>query len=423
MDEFQGKTLHLATDVDDFPLVYELEDGTVTGLNIKIIAELALRFNFSFTTTKKSPDFLWGNCDNDSWSGLLGLVQSGQKELTINYFSMALDLKPHVHFDASIPYFWEGFGFALKMPPPQPPWKNLLSPFQIQVWMSVLLIVLVVPAFMCALYWLSFGDIMARRMRASDIYIQHLMGFLQQSVSVTPSSPGLRMANFTWWLFCLLVTLYYSSNLFAVLTVPVFPQRLSTVKDLEKSGLRLAMVYYGEFLSEALLTSGNADLEALGRRMDLIELPDADSARHYQQLLLYMKSGSHAITETFSFLQALLRRSNSSHYLLKEQIFSGPLVFFFRKGSRWRKKINSGIRRLTEAGVIQKWYKDLMENRKNEPDKTTHPSGLTLYHLQGPFLLFVLENAVAAATLVAEILSYKYSERFRQRNESNESAN
>ncbi|KAA0194874.1 Ionotropic receptor 120 [Hyalella azteca] len=380
MDEFQGKTLHLATDVDDFPLVYELEDGTVTGLNIKIIAELALRFNFSFTTTKKSPDFLWGNCDNDSWSGLLGLVQSGQKELTINYFSMALDLKPHVHFDASIPYFWEGFGFALKMPPPQPPWKNLLSPFQIQ-------------------------------------------GFLQQSVSVTPSSPGLRMANFTWWLFCLLVTLYYSSNLFAVLTVPVFPQRLSTVKDLEKSGLRLAMVYYGEFLSEALLTSGNADLEALGRRMDLIELPDADSARHYQQLLLYMKSGSHAITETFSFLQALLRRSNSSHYLLKEQIFSGPLVFFFRKGSRWRKKINSGIRRLTEAGVIQKWYKDLMENRKNEPDKTTHPSGLTLYHLQGPFLLFVLENAVAAATLVAEILSYKYSERFRQRNESNESAN
>lgn len=130
---FCGKTLHLATDIDDYPLVFQNTDGKVDGLSVRIIATLSDWLNFTYTTTEMAPDFLFGEYENGSWSGLLELVHSGQKDLTINYFVLALDLIAMEYFDPSIPYHWEGIGFALKMPDPSPAWMNFLKTFHVNV--------------------------------------------------------------------------------------------------------------------------------------------------------------------------------------------------------------------------------------------------------------------------------------------------
>lgn len=109
----------------------------------------------------------------------------------------------------------------------------------------------------------------------------------------------------------------------------------------------------------------------------------------------------------FYIPRSLVDRSDSkeySHYFLKQQALTGPLVFFFRKGSVWRRKINIGIRRLTEAGLLQKWYSDLMEERR-DVGMRSHNAPLTLHHLQGPFLLFLVGNAIAVVAFLAEILT------------------
>ena len=129
-DDFEGEVLNIASDLDDFPLVTIINDRRC-GMNLDIVDELSKWLNFSYTTTRQSGDSLWGELENGTWNGLLGEVDHGGKHFTINYFTITRDRLEY--FDSSIAYFQEGFGFALKVPPPLPSWMNLIYPFSWKV--------------------------------------------------------------------------------------------------------------------------------------------------------------------------------------------------------------------------------------------------------------------------------------------------
>lgn len=121
--DFYGETVHIATDIDDFPLISLDDDDLVIGMNIDIVNAIGSWLNYTYTTTIQSPEA--------TWDGLLNAVKQGGKNFTINYFTITFDRLQD--FDNSVPYFWEGFGFALKTPPPLPAWLNLVYPFTWQV--------------------------------------------------------------------------------------------------------------------------------------------------------------------------------------------------------------------------------------------------------------------------------------------------
>lgn len=131
----QDKSISIATDLDDFPLFYLDATGTVRGLTLNIVDTLSVWLNFTYTTSS-APDKLWGELENNSWTGLLGEVAKGNNNMTINFFIQSPERSKY--FEASIPYMFEGFGFAAKMPDPLPPWKRLLQPFSLNVRMCVL---------------------------------------------------------------------------------------------------------------------------------------------------------------------------------------------------------------------------------------------------------------------------------------------
>ena len=79
--------------------------------------------------------FYTGELDNGTWDGLLGEVIDGDKNFTINYFTITQERLDY--FDSSVSYFREGFGFALKNPAPYPPWTSLIYPFSWQVYMTI----------------------------------------------------------------------------------------------------------------------------------------------------------------------------------------------------------------------------------------------------------------------------------------------
>lgn len=130
---FGGEILHVASDYDDYPLIYEADD--VDGMNIRILKALGAWLNFTFTTTSVASDDLWGSLENGTWTGLLGDVYRGEKNITINYFTVVYERARD--FDYTATYFTEGFGFALRVPPPLPAWRNLFLPFTPLLWASV----------------------------------------------------------------------------------------------------------------------------------------------------------------------------------------------------------------------------------------------------------------------------------------------
>ena len=67
------------------------------------------------------------------------------------------------------------------------------------------------------------------------------------------------------------------------------------------------MLDYGEFVPEALLESGDSNLRALGNKMDLFSMFDANGKMEgdlYRTLVDAMMDGTHAITETTSYLKS-----------------------------------------------------------------------------------------------------------------------
>lgn len=152
---FNGELLHVASDKNDFPFVFESQDGTMTGVSIFILETLGSVLNFTFTTTQEAMDGEWGKRVNESWRGLLKDIFDERKNLTINYF--AITQERWVDFDSSTPYFYEGFGFALRMPLPMPPWTNLFHPLKWNAWVSILAVLLFFPPLFFFIVKFSFS--------------------------------------------------------------------------------------------------------------------------------------------------------------------------------------------------------------------------------------------------------------------------
>ncbi|KAK7076580.1 hypothetical protein SK128_011617 [Halocaridina rubra] len=150
-ESFGGEVLHVASDLDDYPLIYENEDG-LDGTNIRILNTLGDWLNFTYTTTIHAEDEMWGEFVNGSWNGLLGEVYRGEKNITVNYFTVVYERTKD--FDLTSSYFYEGFGFALKIPPPLPAWMSLLYPFSLWVWISIVGLLLIIAP---VLYFLTLA--------------------------------------------------------------------------------------------------------------------------------------------------------------------------------------------------------------------------------------------------------------------------
>ncbi|XP_064115161.1 glutamate receptor ionotropic, kainate glr-3-like [Macrobrachium nipponense] len=403
---FKGEVLHVASDYDDYPLVFGDESGLVDGTNIRILNALAVTLNFSFTTTNRSRDNSWGELINGTWIGLLGEVFSGAKNMTINYFTVVENRAKD--FDYTAPYFYEGFGFALVIPPPLPMWRSLLYPFTNLVWTSVIAAIIMVTPTLYLLAGLADPDNKISLMRASLTIFGSL---LVQNVKA-PSNNVVRLILAFWWVGGLILVVSYTSNLIAVLTVPAFPPKITTIEGLAESNFRVGMIDYGEFVPEALATTQDQYLKVLGKRLDLV--PNyASSDVSYDQMLDLLFAGTHSITETYSYLRNLLKhnaRAKGKTYLLREQIYPGALAFFAKKNTPWKGKFDVGIQRLVEAGLVNKWYNDIMDDNTGQlvvQPSSTKERPLNIANLQGAFLILALGLAVTFIIFLAEVVLRK----------------
>ncbi|XP_042855860.1 glutamate receptor ionotropic, kainate 2-like [Penaeus japonicus] len=237
--DFGGKAIHLASDYDDMPLIFETDDG-LDGTNIRMMDALASLLNFTYTSTDEAPDAEWGERDeNGTWSGMLGELHRGVKDLAINYFTVTTERAED--FDYSVPYYNEGFGLILKIPPPLPRWRSVLYPFTAGVWASVGV------AFIVAVF--SFHCLAKRRTQTSfAVNVTTIFkGLTTQSLATVPGSWLIRGFLGLWWFMCWILDISYTCNLIAVLTVPVYPTRIETVDSLAFSDLRQVLFYW--FLS------------------------------------------------------------------------------------------------------------------------------------------------------------------------------
>ena len=143
---FENLNLIVSSWCDDFPFIYYKDNDTCQGINLDLLDIISKNLNFTYTYQMEVEDFQWGSKENGTWNGMLGELAYKGKHLVINYFLITIDRL--TDFDSSQVYYSEGFGFAIRIPPPIPRWLGILYPFTTFVWISVIVVSVLVSGFL-----------------------------------------------------------------------------------------------------------------------------------------------------------------------------------------------------------------------------------------------------------------------------------
>ncbi|XP_037795084.1 ionotropic receptor 21a-like [Penaeus monodon] len=403
-ESFRGYEFQLGTWLDDYPYLYQSKtkpEGYGDGLEVEMLDAMAKVLDYKYNLTKVSPDMMWGAFENGSWNGMLGMVHRKEKNFTVNYFVITGERIDA--FDATVSYWMEGFGMSLMSPPPLPKWRGAYYPFTPYMWFYLAV------TFVIVLIIMSIQDILQPEPFLGGVgstWSYLLRAMFNNSIPRLPKAQWQRLFVGSWWLYCFIVTTAYTANLIAFLTIPVFPGRIQTVKQLAESDYRVFMFDYGEFVPGALKTSKDPYYRALGDRLDLFQ--------NYNNSVFPMLDGTYAYIESFSYNRILVyvEYKVENSYMLREQLYPGHLCWYFQKNTAWKYKFDHGIRRLVESGLIAHWIEVKTEDflgrdfdRKQKlRAKEREKQALSLDHLQGVFFILAMSWAAGVVVFAGEVL-------------------
>ncbi|XP_066975393.1 glutamate receptor-like isoform X1 [Macrobrachium rosenbergii] len=306
-------------------------------------------------------------------------------------------------FDLSVAYYNEGFGMVLEIPRPLPRWRNILQPFSFDVWLAIII----------SLFAIIFLYHTANFKNQSSLLLNSIsisQSLLAKSMTTVPESWKFRNFLLIWWVAAWIIELSWICNLIAVLTIPTFPVKIQMKEELATSKYRLCMLDYGEFVASSLKTSNETTLSALGRKLDLVPLMTDWKYFGHESCISKVIAGTHAHSETFSYIKILYGRLNYSSrvYVLQDQLYPSYLTFRFPKHTPWKYKFDIGMQRLYDSGLIELWVRRALEDfvRYTAEDRSlSENEALNLEHLQGSFFLLAFGLLLAVLAVGGEVLS------------------
>lgn len=230
---------------------------------------------------------------------------------------------------------------------------------------------------------------------------------LGQSVARQYAGMAMRVFLSLWLLCCLVLGTAYTCNLVAILSSPPDPRRIHSLVQLAESDFRLATVDYGDFLYELLGKSEDGIVKQLKQKLDFF--PDEAAA------VASMADDSHVLLGVKIETQYMVQEKFRMYrwYLLPELLFTNYLCWLFPKNVPWKKKFDTSIQSILEAGLYNQWLKVEMEKvsnawRRHGGSSTWYAAPLNLPNLQGVFYLLFIGFLISGTVFICE---YTWSEK------------
>ena len=203
----------------------------------------------------------------------------------------------------------------------------------------------------------------------------------------------------------IIVAISYSSSYVSSLTVQLTRPKMKTLEQ-------LAFDFDGK----------------VGSMTSLGELKDSPNEAHrvlYEKHEYYRNQtaafertskGDFSMLESKTFLEYEIRNrftsefGETSMYVLDECVAYFPVTMILRYKSNFTEAFSEGTRRLREAGLIDKWKRDAMDDVARLGDEAAAEivsleKPLTLHDLQTPFLILAIGLATAAISLFMEFFA------------------
>ncbi|KAK3876185.1 hypothetical protein Pcinc_019006 [Petrolisthes cinctipes] len=182
----------------------------------------------------------WGWKVNGTWTGLLGELH--RDETDIGLANLYITINRLGALDYSAPFSDDGSCFMARVEPPLPRWQALAFPFHPWTWLAILVgLILSGPIlFLLAAASSRCGD--------ETKYLAGLSASWHYSFGIhfrepqwsLPRMDNTRVFVLFLWLYTMILTIAYSTNLTAFLLVQKSPASIQTIDEVYDSGIQVA---------------------------------------------------------------------------------------------------------------------------------------------------------------------------------------
>lgn len=221
-----------------------------------------------------------------------------------------------------------------------------------------------------------------------------------------------------YWVFTIIITACYTGSIIAFVTLPVFPETVDSLSQLQNGFYRIGTLDRGGW-ERWFVNSSQKETARLLRNLEFVKDVDEGLSNVTKAYFLFpyafigsKQQLSYIIRSNYS--DEKLGRRSSLH--ISDECFAlFGVGFAFQMQSVYRQKINDGILLLLQSGIIQKIKNDVRWDMLRSDsggylqiskEKTLRISakerGLTLADTEGMFLLLGIGFVVAGGVLISE---------------------
>lgn len=239
-DSLNGKVLKVTT-LQDPPLNWAEKDenGVLVGKGIafKIFNVLTEKLNFTYDLVLPKNNII-GSTD-DFPGSLLELMHSKEVDVAVAFLPILADARQHIRFSAGLDE--AEYYMIMTRPAESASGSGLLAPFQLYVWILILISLLAVGP--CIYYLIILRNRMTKDEEQKIYPLPHCIWFvygalMKQGSVLSPSADSTRILFATWWIFITILTSFYTANLTAFLTLSKFTLPFNKVEDVVQQDQR-----------------------------------------------------------------------------------------------------------------------------------------------------------------------------------------
>ncbi|KZS12967.1 putative Ionotropic receptor 7e [Daphnia magna] len=406
-----GKTLRVAS-VEILPFVEFLrnENGDITegrGFSFEILNALMETYNFSITIKIPKDEAYGALLPNGTWNGMIAMILNNESDVGIGSFSVTH--MRHQFVDFTVAYYEESSGIMIPAPVRGKQLSTFIKPFQFQVWMILMGILVVLPFVM----WMQ-SKLLAKAQRTNPKkQLAFIYGVLltQSGQKIPEKEHSLRLLAMIWFLCALVFIHAYIGTLVSFLSVPNLKPVIRSLDELPASGLGW-IVWSGSDLESLFLEATDGIYRIIGDQL----------RQHPERLVDFLVEGEQAVKKGgFAYMnnKARIKYAVEKDFIssgftcnldvAKETFYKVNQAFALPKGSPIGAFFNKKILSMLESGLMEHWRKKHLSGKDH--CSAPHSYGallrkLNFDDLKSAFLIWFVGVCIALMVFVVENIVY-----------------
>lgn len=273
-----------------------------------------------------------------------------------------------------------------------PQWIKMFHCFKPKTWIILFLICTI-----CILFWLIVKHDVKRS--SSKLVLEIIAIFLTVSISLST-----RSYHRIFLAFCMsytvIITSIFQGSLVKSFSTKSYYDDINTLEDLDQSGLRIGT-------SLKIFSNSTTLLTSLESKKIWLNISALERAAFYRDV-----AGVERKQDANLLINTKYKRDDDGYpllHLMKECPSSVFIAFIVPNGSPYLNRFNYVLYKFTEAGLLEKWYRDvidafLWENLKEEKCYfSNEKKPFKFKDVKAAFFLLIFGHIVACLILFIEV--------------------